>query len=161
METILFIRPGARIMAIQEMDLSKTDCIYKEGNVTVTTSIFKVGEITYPIAGISSFRVVPLAPDDRALNFVFVIAAFFIAVGLVMATGDYLDKDSKQGGWAMFWIGLLIVAGAVVFMSFRPKPAFAISITTFGRDQIAVTSPKLETARLIDMALQRAVSFKR
>jgi hypothetical protein len=40
------------------------------------------------------------------------------------------------------------------------KTPFGLSVTTSGREQIAITSPSFEIIRVIEAALQKAISMR-
>jgi len=171
METLLFIPPGERRRSIMEAETKNTDSIYQEGNVTVSQTILKVGLSTYPIAAISSFRIVKLPPNKKIPKTLAVVATVSFIFGLFILGLVASEDSSPPAATAWGWIfeassigifALLIISAIVphVGQMLTGKTPFGLSITTSAREQIAVTSPNFETIRVIEAALQKAVSLR-
>lgn len=170
MDTMLFIPHGQSRTFGTTMDTKDAGMIYREGNVSVSKTILKVSSSTYPIAAISSFRIIKLPPKRAITNMLAVVLIALLIFGLLMLVMNS-ETDNPHGAIIM---GLTLISGAIcvlfilVLSAFVPsikemlngKTMFGLSVTTSARDQIAVTSPNFETVQIIESALQKAISMR-
>ncbi|HEV7927604.1 MAG TPA: DUF6232 family protein [Verrucomicrobiae bacterium] len=165
METVLFIPPGQRRRIILESEVEDGAMIYEQETVTVSKTCLKVGNANYPIAAINSFRVISLPPVcPEATKWLYIFTGILSLTGILI----FIAEDGYDGASAKAMrplaIGLLAVSAIFAFYGAKiqgqSKPTFALSITTAGRDQIAVTSPDFETVQLIEAALQKAIALR-
>ena len=170
METMLFIPHGQSGTFGTRTETKDAGMIYQEGNVSVSKTILKVSSSTYPIAAISSFRIIKLPPKRAITNMLAVISIALLIFGLLMLGMNAAAENSHSAiilGW-IFISAAICVLFIQVLSAFVPsikemlngKTMFGLSITTSARDQIAVTSPQFETVRDIENALQKAISMR-
>jgi hypothetical protein len=167
MDTILFIPQGQRIASTTK----EAEMIYQEENVSVSKTILKVGLSTYPIAAISSFRVIKLPPNNTLPRRLATISVVFLIIGFCILGMNASADSSSVGavilGWlfisvTIFILSFLVVSAIVpqIREILTGKPMFGLSVTTSAGDQIAVTSPNFETVRVIESALQKAIAMR-
>ncbi|HZL13258.1 MAG TPA: DUF6232 family protein [Verrucomicrobiae bacterium] len=170
MDTMLFIPHGQSRTFGTRTDAKNTGMIYQEGNVSVSKTILKVGSSTYPIAAISSFRIIKLPPKRAITNMLAVVSIALFIFGLLMLGMNAAAENSQSAiilGW-IFISAAMCVLFIRVLSAFVPsikemlngKTMFGLSITTSARDQIAVTSLEFETVQVIERALQKAISMR-
>jgi hypothetical protein len=145
------------------------DCIFKHGNVTVTSSLLTIGLLTFPISAISSFRVVTIPPSGRIIRCLGLFGVPVLLLGVLVLSVNAEDNgNSAEGrlwGWAFICLGVLSLA-VLIPAKFIPRlryrltgeTVFGLNITTTAGEKTIITSPELKTVDAIGDALRLAIS---
>lgn len=168
METILFIPPGAQS---RSSTVENDGCIFKNGRVTVTPSLLTVGLSAFPIAAISSFRVIAL-PENRFLINVFnsIIGAGGLFGIFILAANASNDNDSKLAaalGWGLVVLAAIFLALRIlaeISQKFRRKLTgeilYGLNIRTSAVEQTIISNHDIGVINAIGDALRQAISMR-
>lgn len=116
--------------------------IYSEGDIIVSRTLARIGNVSYPVNGIGSVKV---DRDTKIGMFLLGILLLFGGIMAVMAGGD-----SVAGGV------IAIIISVVCWVAYFRRPYWLVLRTASG-DQKALSSTNAATAQRIKEAIEQAV----
>lgn len=116
-----------------------------ESNVSITKTMARIGETSYPINGIGSISVV--AGEDKGMGF-WAVAVICGVIGLF----------SLPSG---FGVVMVLVAGILVVAALNQKKEFHLVFRTASGDTQALTSEDRSYLERVKNAVEQAVAARR
>lgn len=165
-DIVLYVSPSQPSVVRTQAD---PGAIYADGDVKVSRTLLTVGLATYPIAAISSMRIVviePNEPNKSKLHWASTFAGFFLFMGAIF-TGAELIPETGHARDALkslpFWaIGIFLTFIALNQRKKLTPPiaSYGLCITTTAQEQNVLTSPSHEALRPVESALHQAISMR-
>jgi hypothetical protein len=135
--------------------VSQPDIIYSDGNVIVSATRLTVGGSTYPIAAITSIRVIRILANRSALHFCYAMTLAFFVFGIALMT----DQDSRAV--AIVCLSLSISGVFLAGLVWRKmKDTFALAVTTSAQEQQVLHSKSVDGLLPVQAALHQAISIR-
>lgn len=129
---------------------------FQNGNISVTTTLVKIGNASYSLANIGS---VYIAKQKTMLFWVLGIFCILLTLLMFGATQDTLKSDQSVSVWAYF-PALFFAAIAASFLYRAIKPKYFLVFKTSSADQRVLESREYATLGPIKFAIERAITAR-